>query len=206
LPTEAALLIFEAREGEIQMARLAHIGDPMTVEEFLAFVEARPDEEKWELIEGEPIMNAAPAYPHQRIVKNLIVALSLAEAPDGAWAAIPGIGVRLSEMSAPVPDVMVRPRDFMKGVVCDDMMVAFEVLSPSTAKRDLRWKRKAYASLPTLMHYVVIAQDKVEVLAFDRTRDFAERCLPGIGSILDLQAIGISLPLAEIYRDTGIEG
>jgi hypothetical protein len=54
------------------------------------------------------------------------------------------------------------------------------------------------------MHYVVIAQDKVEVLAFDRTRDFAERRLPGIGSILDLQAIGVSLPLADVYKGTGL--
>jgi Uma2 family endonuclease len=186
------------------MARLAHIGDPMTVEEFLAFVETRPDEEKWELIQGEPIMNAAPAYLHQRIVRNLIVALSLAEPPDSTWAVIPGIGVRLSEMSAPVPDVLVRPGDHLKGVVCDDMIVAFEVLSPSTAKRDLRWKRKAYASLGTLMHYVVISQDKAEALVFDRSSGFAERGLGGLDSVLDLQAIGVSLPLADLYKGTGL--
>jgi hypothetical protein len=34
---------------------------PMTVEEFYAFTDTRPDEEKWELIEGEPILNAAPS-------------------------------------------------------------------------------------------------------------------------------------------------
>ena len=33
---------------------------PMTVEEFYAFTDTRPDDEKWELIDGEPILNASP--------------------------------------------------------------------------------------------------------------------------------------------------
>ena len=35
---------------------------PMTVEEFYAFTDTRPDEEKWELIDGEPILNASPSH------------------------------------------------------------------------------------------------------------------------------------------------
>jgi Uma2 family endonuclease len=187
------------------MTRLAHTDTPMTVEEFFAFTETRPDEEKWELIEGEPIMNAAPAHLHQIIVANLLAELTnMARRTRASWRAIPGIGVRLSDISAPVPDVMIRPRDFLKGVICDDMIVAFEVLSPSTAKRDLRWKRKAYASLPSLEHYVVIAQDKAEVLTHDRPNGFAERLLRGMGVSVELTAIGITLPLTDIYRDTDI--
>src|SRR6516162_3397489 len=52
---------------------------PMTVEEFYAFTDTRPDEEKWELIEGEPILNAAPSPRHQLIVRNVVVALTLRE-------------------------------------------------------------------------------------------------------------------------------
>ena len=50
---------------------------PMTVEEFYAFTDARPDEEKWELIDGEPVLNAAPSPTHQLIVRNVVVALTL---------------------------------------------------------------------------------------------------------------------------------
>ena len=32
----------------------------MTIEEFFAFTDLRPDEEKWEVIDGEPILNATP--------------------------------------------------------------------------------------------------------------------------------------------------
>lgn len=34
---------------------------PMTVDEFYEFTDRRPDDEKWELIDGEPILNAAPS-------------------------------------------------------------------------------------------------------------------------------------------------
>jgi Uma2 family endonuclease len=187
------------------MTSLAHIDDPMTVEEFLGFAEARPDEERWELIEGEPILNAAPAYLHQRIVRNLIVSLAAVERERKAgWDVIPGIGVRLSDISAPVPDVMVRPRDLLQGAVCDDMIVAFEVLCPSTARRDLRWKRKAYAGLPSLRHYAVIAQDKAEVLLYDRASGFVEQRLCEMGARLELEAIDVALPLAAIYENTRI--
>jgi Uma2 family endonuclease len=179
----------------------------MTVEEFLAFVEMRPDDEKWELIAGEPIMNAAPAQLHQIIVANLLAELTnVARFGQAGWRAIPGIGVRLSDISAPVPDVMVRPRDFQRISVCDDMIVAFEVLSPSTARRDLRWKRKAYASLPSLMHYVVIAQDATAVVVYDRATGFAERRVDVMTQSVGLAALGLELSLADIYRDTGIGG
>lgn len=182
---------------------------PMTAEEFFAFTETRPDEEKWQLIEGEPVMNASASRLHQRISGNLFVALrrfEQAQKLDGvlAWEALPGIGVRVSPINVPVPDVLIRPFDDLQGVECDDMIVAFEILSPSTADLDLRWKRKAYAGLASLQHYVVIAQDAVEVVSYDRSRGFAERRLEQIGAVLDLPALAVSLPLAEIYQDTGL--
>jgi Uma2 family endonuclease len=88
---------------------------------------------------------------------------------------------------------------------CDDIIVAFEILSPSTGHRDLRWKRSAYLSLPSLQHYVVIAQDAIEVVAFGREPGGgAERRLDRLDGVLELPALGISLPLAEIYRGTGL--
>ena len=85
------------------------------------------------------------------------------------------------------------------------MIVAFEVLSPSTASRDLRWKRTAYTSLASLTHYVVIAQDAVDVVVFARDAGFAERHLRSLGDSLELPSLGISLPLSEIYRDTELK-
>jgi Uma2 family endonuclease len=121
---------------------------------------------------------------------------------------LPGLGVRVSDTDRPEPDVLVIPR--IRGSADaerrdrNDVIVVFEVLSPSTEGRDLRWKRTAYTSLPSLTHYIVIAQDAVEVVVFAREDDFAERRIRSIGATIELPSLGISLPTAEIYRDTGL--
>jgi Uma2 family endonuclease len=184
---------------------------PMTVDEFYEFTDTRPDEEKWELIDGEPILNAAPSLLHQWIVRNVLFALiSLEPAESASWAALPGLGVRVSETNRPEPDVIILPRTGgsfdLQGRDRSDTVVAFEVLSPSTKERDLRWKRGAYTSLKSLTHYVVIAQDAVEVVVFARETGFAEKRLRSLGDAVEVPALGISLPLAKIYRGTGLGG
>jgi Uma2 family endonuclease len=178
---------------------------PMNAEEFFAFTASRPDDEKWELIEGEPILNASASFLHQIIARNLIVLLDMAALSGGEkWAVVPGVGLRVSDISAPVPDVLIRPNDRLSGPECDDALVVFEILSPSTADRDLRWKRKAYAALPSLSQYVVVAQDAVEVVSYDRKTGFAERRFEAAESELDLPLVGARLILRDIYRGTGL--
>ena len=182
---------------------------PMTVEEFYAFTDARPDEEKWELIDGEPILNAAPSPRHQLIVRNVVLTVGIRERELNApWMVLPGLGVRVSDVDRPEPDVLVIPSDHRAldphRRDRNDVIVAFEVLSPSTKGRDLRWKRTAYTSLPSLTHYIAIAQDAVEVVVFAREDDFAERRIRSIDKTIELRPLGISLPVAEIYRDTGL--
>jgi Uma2 family endonuclease len=179
---------------------------PMTVEEFYAFTDARPDGEKWELLEGVPVLNASPSRLHQRIIKNLTFVLATIEREsEVSWEVLPGLGVRVSETNRPEPDVLILPKHGQsadpQGRDRNDIVVAFEILSPSTADRDLRWKRTAYTSLPSLTHYVVIAQDAVDIVVLAREAGFAEQRLRSLDQSLELPALGISLPLAEIYRD-----
>jgi Uma2 family endonuclease len=183
---------------------------PMTVEEYFAFTDTRPDNEKWELIDGEPILNASPSGLHQTIVFNLAVILgSIQREKPQSWEASPGIGVRLSDTSLPEPDLFIRPAGTARrepySRETQDVLVAFEILSPSTADRDLRWKRTAYTSLPSLTPYIVVAQDAVDVVVFARETGFAERHYRSLADTLELSALGISLPLSEIYRDTGLK-
>jgi Uma2 family endonuclease len=144
------------------------------------------------------------------IVFNISVALGIAQRarPDRGWRAIPGIGVRLSGTSRPEPDVMVVPSDAASVRPSqrdlDNVLVVFEVLSPSTADRDLRWKRTAYTSLPSLTHYVVIALDTVDVVVFARDTSFAETRLTSRDDAIAFSALGVALLLSEIYRDVGL--
>jgi len=43
----------------------------LTMEQFHAFRDERPKEEKWELIDGVPMMMPPPTLMHQRISRNL---------------------------------------------------------------------------------------------------------------------------------------
>jgi Uma2 family endonuclease len=179
---------------------------PMTVEEFYAFTDGRPDEEKWELIEGEPILNASPLGVHQLIVGNIVFALRLRRRElDAAWTVIPGIGALISNTSRPEPDVMVLPSAAIWNAPgrrdTTEASVLFEVISPSTADRDLRWKRSAYTSLSALTHYVVVAPDAVEVVVFARDRRFMEQRLISLSDTVELTSLGVTLALSDIYQD-----
>ena len=64
---------------------------PMTVEEYFAFTDTRPDNEKWELIDGEPILNASPSNLHQAIAFDLTVLLGTFQHRRAqSWEATPG--------------------------------------------------------------------------------------------------------------------
>lgn len=175
---------------------------PFEIADYLAFTDARPDDERWELIEGVPVLNASPLPMHQRILSNLDFFFGrLSRASAVAWEAFPGVGVLVSDHDLPEPDFLVRPSTPWQGDarVCSDPIVLFEILSPSTAKQDLQWKRSAYSSLPSVMHYVVIAQDAAEVVVFSRRTSFKEERLRGLSSTVNLDAIAVILPLSDIY-------
>ena len=88
-----------------------HKTEPMSVEQFFAFTDTRPDHEKWELIDGEPVLQASPLSRHQTIVANVIGWLhNFRRTQRASWTAIPGIGVRVSSTSLAEPDVLIRPR------------------------------------------------------------------------------------------------
>lgn len=183
---------------------------PMTVKEFYAFTDTRPDDEKWELIDGEPILNASPSSVHQWIVRNILIALGNRERElKASWAILPGLGIRVSRTNRPEPDLLIMPRAAFSADPAQrdtgEMIAAFEILSPSMADRDLRWKRTAYTSLPSLTHYIVVAQDAVDVVVFARDTGFAERRYRSLSDTIELPALGILLPVSEIYRDTGLE-
>jgi len=183
---------------------------PMTVEEYFAFTDTRPDNEKWELIDGEPILNASPSNLHQRILGNLTFVIgNLERLRPQSWEAMPGIGVRVSDISLPEPDFFIVPAGTARrnpyGRETRDVLATIEILSPSTMDRDLRWKKTAYTSLPSLTHYIVVAQDAVDVVVFARDTGFAERRYRSLSDTVELSALGIALPLSEIYRDTGLE-
>jgi Uma2 family endonuclease len=188
-------------------AKLAE-ADQMTVEEFLAFRDSRPNGERWELVEGVAIMNAAPTQWHQRVASNIVRALDDIKIETGAsWIPILGVGTRVpvSPNSLPQPDVYVQEGELLSSPTTDDALILFEVLSKSNTKRDQAWRRRVYASVPNCQHYVTLSTKAAEVVRYDRANGWIGTPVKGLGAKLALPAIGAKIPLKDIYRWTPIE-
>jgi hypothetical protein len=72
-----------------------------TGEDFQAFTGRRSDEEKWEPVDGDLILNASPANFHRRIAADALFPLTAQlRARPTEWTAIPGIGARVSNTEA----------------------------------------------------------------------------------------------------------
>jgi Uma2 family endonuclease len=182
--------------------------DQLTIEEFLAFTESRPDGERWELIEGVAVMNPSRVEFHQVIVANILTFLMLHKQRVGAeWLPMPGVGTRVpaSPRSLPQPDVFVKAAAATDSPVTNDALVLSEVLSKSNTEADQAWRRKVYASVPNCQHYVTVSLKAVEVDAYDRDSGWKKRTLKSLTESLALPALGVSMPLADIYRWTSLE-
>ena len=169
----------------------------MTIEEFLAFTDTRPDEERWELIEGMPVLNPSPIDYHQIVVTNVVAFLVRMKVETNAsWLPLIGTGTRVpaSANSLPQPDVMVKEHAPTGSPVSDDALVLFEVLSRSNTKADQAWRRRVYASVPNCRHYVTVSLKAVEVDAYDRDNAWSRRTLTGLADALALPALGLSMP------------
>ena len=184
------------------MAKLAAFPEPMNVAQFSAFYGTRPDGEKWELLDGELFLNASPVSLHQWIVDNITRNLyAPLRSAGGSHVVMSGIGVQISDVSSVEPDAMIRPRSHPRANICTDVVVAFEVLSSSTLRNDLHWKRAAYTKLSTLTHYLVVSPERIEVRVFSRSANWAEQTLSSLEDRLSFDSLAATLTLAQIYED-----
>ncbi len=180
----------------------------MTVEEFLAFTDSRPDGEVWELIEGVAIMSPSPTQWHQTICKNILYFLEHSKRTNGAkWHPMPGVGtvVPISPKSLPRPDVFVQKSAPADSHTTDDAIVIFEVLSRSNRPKDRAWRKRVYGSVPNCEHYVTVATKTQEVIRHDRSDGWAGETIHGARATLTLEAIDLSIPLRELYIGTQIK-
>ena len=176
-----------------------------TIEEFLAFTAGRPDGESWELVEGAAVLNPSPIDYHQIIVVNISGLLWRHKAEQNApWFVLAGTGTRVpaSTNSLPQPDVMVKELPPTGSPVSDDALVIFEVLSRSNTKADQAWRRQVYTSVPNCQHYVTIDSGRVDATVYSRSVHWAPAVARELGAALLLPALGLSLPLSDVYRWT----
>lgn len=84
-----------------------------------------------------------------------------------------------------------------------DASAIIEILSPSTERYDRSFKFEHYRKLPSLQHYLLIAQNEVKVEDRRRRADHSWAAVVSTDpqALLELSAAGCILPIHSIYED-----
>ena len=179
----------------------------LTVEQFLAFYDTRPDEEQWQLVDGVALLMTPPFLLHQVIATNLQDLLNTALKEQGSRRkAVQRAGVELLPQFPhyrPEPDVAVIDLGFPANRrYVDRFYLVAEVLS-STDEDRIDLKRQFYRAHEHNRNILVIRQDAFEV-ELDRREDggWVTDLLRGREAVLQLSDFGLTCSLDEVYRDT----
>ena len=168
---------------------------------FLDWVQGR--EERYELDRGRVIMMTGGSRAHWQATANLFKALD-ARIDLQRWAVLPEFGVELQSVSIRFPDIIVdRAGEAPKDLTATAPVLIAEVLSPSSEQVDLGDKSTEYLQLPSLANYLLFAQDQIKAWVWTRgPAGFPYQHEPiavGPDRVVRIEALGINLPLAEVY-------
>lgn len=142
-------------------------GQRLTYEEYLRL----PDDQRYELLEGELVITPAPTSRHQRILIRLTAILEAHTYGQGVGTLlIAPTDVVLSDITVLQPDLLLVLGDRTaiidpNGAVHGAPDLVIEILSPSTAQRDLEQKRLLYGRFGVREYWIVDPETKsIEVL------------------------------------------
>jgi Uma2 family endonuclease len=169
--------------------------------------EGRQDE-RFERLDGVGRRMSGGTAAHDRIAGNLYMALRTRLREMGCNVHLSNLKVVARKVGAVMyPDLFVRCGGLLQQEVStEDPVVVFEVLSTSTAQRDLTRKKYAYQSIPSVAAIVYVSQREPWVDIVRRTEHgWADGYVEGMDAILELPEIKVALPLAEIYEDVAFE-
>jgi Uma2 family endonuclease len=147
----------------------------MNVDEFLAWSERQPAENRYELVDGEVVPMSPERYRHSLVKFEAAKALDAAVKAAGVPCRVlpDGPGVVINDRTTRVPDASVRYRGGAKqnpeSTVLATPLIVLEVVSPSTERDDLGDKLVEYLSVPSIHHYLIVLPKKRAVAHHKRS-------------------------------------
>ena len=163
-----------------------------------------PDEERWELIGGEAwSMAPAPTTGHQDIALNIAFALKKGLIGKVCKPFVSPIDVRLSDEDVVQPDVLVvcQPEKIKPSHIEGAPELVIEVLSPSTATRDLRDKKALYER-HGVGEYIIVDPLEHYAIRFLRGSDalYDKGTVFGADEMLTVSSLdNLGIPLWEVF-------
>jgi Uma2 family endonuclease len=180
--------------------------DVMSVTEFLAWEAPGPD--RWELVDGEPAAMAPTSRTHGALQLELggMIRNHLAAAGNRCTViAAPGIVPRVrANENFRIPDLAVTctPYATEEYDVSDPVLIV-EILSPSN--RAETWRNVwSFTTIPSVREILLLSSTAIRAELLRRDSDGNWPATPALleGGGLNLDSIGLTAPLAAIYRTT----
>jgi len=177
-----------------------------TVEEYLAFIDSRPEEERWQLIDGVAMMMPPPTLRHQRIASNLARLLNdQLERVRPELYAYHEVGLIVPDVASFRPEADVAVLDSSVDLdtpYANKFYLVAEVLSDSNTDKDIAAKRIRYLQHPDNLYFLLIEQKQVRVEVWAHAAGWEPIVLEGLDAVLDLPEWGFRSALADLYRGT----
>jgi Uma2 family endonuclease len=183
----------------------------LSLKVFHAFRDSRPEEEKWELIDGVPMMMPPPTLVHQRIASNLEALLNeRLQRVEPAWRADREIGLLVpgDEKYNPEPDVTIIDAEIRLGqLYADRFYLVAEVLSESDQPEVIAAKLAYYKSHAPNRAVLLVRQVRPGITVHTRldASRWSERELTAANDVIELPEIGRIGTLGQLYRHTPVD-
>jgi Uma2 family endonuclease len=169
-----------------------------TVEEYLAFIESRPEEERWQLIDGVAMMMPPPTVRHQVIAANLAFELTAHfRQHQRNLRAVQETGLMVPDVASfrPEADVAVLDKSVdVDTLYADRFYLVAEILSESNTDEDIAAKARRYMQHP----------QNLEVRS--RATDWEPVVLDTLDAVLELPEWRFHMPLTALYDGTPLAG
>ncbi len=175
-------------------------GHRMSLDEFWEWQGGQQD--RYELIDGEPVAAAGAQQQHDRIVTNALIAIGVHLRGGACRVFTAGQTVVTKAANGRRPDL---------GVDCGPLQptsmratsprIVLEVLSRSTRTLDQVGKLDEYKHVESMEQIVLVDPDQPSVISWSRSADrsWMQTSLTGLDAVLSFGTIGLDLPLSTLY-------
>jgi len=180
---------------------------PWTEEEFYAARDGAPPGERWELVDGEVLVTPSPNWVHQRIIARIFWLIHQYVQAQRIGETFPSpLDVKLEPGMVLQPDLLVVPNGELRrrSDIVRRLVLAIEIVSPSSARHDRVKKRPAYQRNRVSEYWIVDEMSQT----FERWTPDDERP-EQLAERLRWHPVGASEPflldLAEFFKEVAAE-